>query len=140
MVCLIVGLNDEIRRSLEHLERFARKQSDHRQSWSQFMRKLHMTGAVGVCVPILLLRTVLASATASIYCVWRSQVWHEAYVVQPGSYDCVYSDMPPHLLGAVPTHGVHTTLKAGPSPVEVVVAGDKLATSSSRMKASADYK
>ncbi len=120
---------------MEDLERFARKQEDHRRGWQHYMTELQSSGAIGVCftVPIACLH-----ANSKTLCM---QIWHEMYVVQPGAYETIYGSMPPHLLGAVPTHGVHATHNAaGPVRVEVVKVDSTLASSSRRMKASADYK
>ena len=62
--------------SYEKLEAYARlKDRAHLPAWAEFNRKLAKTGAVGV--------------------------WHETYVVEPGRYENIYSNMPRFGLGAV---------------------------------------
>ncbi|MDP9485985.1 MAG: DUF4188 domain-containing protein [Actinomycetota bacterium] len=56
-------------RSFEDLERFARKPDDpHLPAWQRFNREAKSSGAVGI--------------------------WHETYLVQPGAYEAIYSNMP----------------------------------------------
>lgn len=63
-------------RSLEDLQRFAHdREREHVPAWRRWARKWGLTGAVGI--------------------------WHETYVVEPGSYECVYQHMPPFGLGRV---------------------------------------
>ncbi len=56
-------------RSFENLERFARNPDDpHLPAWQRFNREAKSSGAVGI--------------------------WHETYLVQPGAYEAIYSNMP----------------------------------------------
>ncbi len=56
-------------RSFEDLERFARNPDDpHMPAWQRFNREAKSSGAVGI--------------------------WHETYLVQPGAYEAIYSNMP----------------------------------------------
>jgi hypothetical protein len=65
-------------RSYEQLEAYARmKDREHLPAWAEFNRRVAKTGAVGV--------------------------WHETYVVGPGQYENIYSNMPAFGLGAVGT-------------------------------------
>ena len=63
-------------RSLEDLHRFAHdRQQDHVPAWRRWTTRWSPTGAMGV--------------------------WHETYVVKPGTYECIYHHMPPFGLGRV---------------------------------------
>ncbi len=56
-------------RSFEDLERFARDPDDpHMPAWQRFNREAKKSGAVGI--------------------------WHETYLVEPGAYEAIYSNMP----------------------------------------------
>lgn len=60
-------------RSAEHLQRYAHaKEKAHVPAWRDYVKRI-TSGAVGV--------------------------WHETYRVTPGSYECVYVDMPRFGLG-----------------------------------------
>lgn len=64
--------------SYEQLEAYARmKDREHLPAWAEFNRRVAKTGAVGV--------------------------WHETYVVGPGQYENIYSNMPSFGLGAIGT-------------------------------------
>lgn len=57
-------------RSFEDLECFARNPEDpHLPAWRRFNRAVGKDGSVGI--------------------------WHETYMVQPGNYEAIYSNMPP---------------------------------------------
>lgn len=57
-------------RSFEDLERFARDPDDpHLPAWQRFNREAKKSGSVGI--------------------------FHETYLVEPGSYEAVYANMPP---------------------------------------------
>jgi len=62
-------------KSFDHLERYA-KATDrlHRPAWHAF-NQIARSGDVGV--------------------------WHEAYVIRPGEYECIYNNLPPFGLGKV---------------------------------------
>jgi hypothetical protein len=63
-------------RSFEHLESYARDRSaGHLPAWVEFNKRVGSSGDVGI--------------------------WHEAYLVPAGGYECVYNNMPPTGLGAV---------------------------------------
>ena len=56
--------------SFDHLERYAKDATRlHRPAWAAFNRAIAGNGDVGI--------------------------WHEAYRVRPGDYECVYNNMPP---------------------------------------------
>lgn len=56
-------------RSFEDLERFARDRDDpHMPAWQRFNRNVGEDGSVGI--------------------------WHETYLVEPGNYEAIYSNMP----------------------------------------------
>lgn len=62
-------------RSLEDLHRYAHDpQQLHLPAWRRFNRRIGNSGAVGI--------------------------WHETYVVRPGSFEVIYDNMPPTGLGA----------------------------------------
>ena len=62
-------------RSEEDLLRYSRdKEREHASAWREWIRSWGR-GAIGI--------------------------WHETYVIQPGSYECVYDHMPPFGLGRV---------------------------------------
>jgi hypothetical protein len=66
-------------RSFADLEAFARHPGDpHLPAWKRFNQAVGDDGSVGI--------------------------WHETYVVEPGSYECVYGNMPRFGLGAVMQH------------------------------------
>ena len=57
-------------RSFDDLERYAKDAARlHRPAWAAFNRAIASNGDVGI--------------------------WHEAYRVRPGDYECVYNNMPP---------------------------------------------
>ncbi|MDQ3302723.1 MAG: DUF4188 domain-containing protein [Actinomycetota bacterium] len=57
-------------RSFEDLERFARNPDNpHLPAWRRFNQTVGSDGSVGI--------------------------WHETYMVQPGNYEAIYSNMPP---------------------------------------------
>jgi Domain of unknown function (DUF4188) len=61
-------------RSFEHLEAFARDESDpHLQVWRNYWRRVGRTA--------------------------RSGIWHETFLVRAGEYEAIYGNMPPHGLG-----------------------------------------
>lgn len=63
-------------RSLEDLSRYAHaRQRQHVPAWRQWAKRWGLGGAVGI--------------------------WHETYVVEPGTYETVYHHMPPFGLGRV---------------------------------------
>ncbi len=63
-------------RSVDELLAYAHdKESEHVPAWRQWAQRFGLSGAVGI--------------------------WHETYVVGPGSYECVYHHMPPFGLGRV---------------------------------------
>lgn len=56
-------------RSFEQLERYAKDpEQSHLPAWRDFNRRIGADGSVGI--------------------------WHEAYAVQPGGFECVYGNMP----------------------------------------------
>ncbi|QIG42202.1 DUF4188 domain-containing protein [Nocardioides anomalus] len=58
-------------RSFEHLERFARDESDpHLQVWRDYWKRVGNDP--------------------------RSGIWHETFLVRAGEYEAVYGNMPPH--------------------------------------------
>jgi hypothetical protein len=66
-------------RSFEDLERFARNRDDpHAAAWQRFMRNVGGDGSVGI--------------------------FHETYVIQPGSAESVYANMPRFGLAAATNH------------------------------------
>lgn len=66
-------------RSYDDLERFARDQNDpHLAAWRRFNKEIGADGTIGV--------------------------WHETYVVRPGSYETIYANMPLFGLAAVTNH------------------------------------
>ena len=65
-------------RSFAHLEAYARAaERQHLPSWQWFNKQLGSNGDIGI--------------------------WHETYLVEPGAYETVYNNMPPHGLGAAGT-------------------------------------
>jgi hypothetical protein len=65
-------------RSFEHLEAYARdKGRVHQPVWAWFNKRFGSNGDIGI--------------------------WHETYLIQPGAYENVYNNMPPHGLGAAGT-------------------------------------
>ncbi|MBP7146635.1 MAG: DUF4188 domain-containing protein [Acidobacteria bacterium] len=63
-------------RSFEQLEKWARARGgSHRAVWTDYGRSIGHGGGVGV--------------------------WHETYVVEPGSWEAVYNNMPPIGLGRI---------------------------------------
>lgn len=63
-------------RSLEDLQRYARdKEREHVPAWRRWAKRWGFTGAIGI--------------------------WHETYVVRPGTYEVFYQHMPPFGLGKV---------------------------------------
>ncbi len=66
-------------RSFDDLEKFARDPGDpHLKAWRRFNRAVGADGSVGI--------------------------WHESYLVEPGSYETVYSNMPVFGLAAATEH------------------------------------
>lgn len=62
-------------RSIEHLQSYAKnREKKHVPAWRAWAKRLGF-GAMGI--------------------------WHETYVVEPGTYECVYHHMPPFGLGRV---------------------------------------
>jgi fumigallin biosynthesis monooxygenase-like protein len=62
--------------SFEQLESYAKsKDREHLPAWREFNRRVGASGDVGI--------------------------WHETYTIQPGGYECIYSNMPPFGLGKV---------------------------------------
>jgi len=65
-------------RSFEHLETYARsRDAAHWPAWVDFNKRVGSSGDVGI--------------------------WHEAYLVPAGAYECIYNNMPPTGLGTVAT-------------------------------------
>jgi hypothetical protein len=63
-------------RSFEHLERYAKdKMRQHLPAWASFNKAVASRGDVGI--------------------------WHEAYRVRPGDFECIYNNMPPFGLARV---------------------------------------
>jgi hypothetical protein len=61
-------------RSFEHLERFAKDDSDpHLATWRRYWRRVGKNP--------------------------RSGIWHETFLVRAGEYEAVYGNMPPYGLG-----------------------------------------
>lgn len=66
-------------RSFEDLETFARNPDDpHREAWRRFNQAVGADGSVGI--------------------------WHETYLIQPGSYEAIYGNMPVFGLAAATQH------------------------------------
>jgi hypothetical protein len=66
-------------RSFDHLARFARATDlPHLPAWATFNRMVHASGDVGI--------------------------WHEAYRIRAGEYECIYGNMPRIGLAAAGTH------------------------------------
>jgi len=89
-------------RSLDDLLRYAhRDQNAHMPAWRKWIARWGSTRAVGI--------------------------WHETYVVEPGTYECVYNHMPPFGLGKVgpllPAEGALQSSRGR------LAAGQKLGTS-----------
>ena len=62
--------------SFEKLDAYARQRdAEHLPAWAEFNRKVSKNGDVGI--------------------------WHETYRITPGSYECVYNNMPAYGLGKV---------------------------------------
>jgi fumigallin biosynthesis monooxygenase-like protein len=62
--------------SFDKLEQYAKsKDQEHLPAWREFNRRVGASGDVGI--------------------------WHETYAVRPGTYECIYSNMPPFGLGKV---------------------------------------
>ena len=62
--------------SVEHLERYSRdSKKAHLPAWRRWTKEWSKHSAVGI--------------------------WHETYVVEPGSYECIYHHMPPFGLGKI---------------------------------------
>ena len=65
-------------RSFEALEAYARERSlSHQPTWVWFNKRFGSNGDIGI--------------------------WHETYLIQPGAYETIYNNMPPHGLGAAGT-------------------------------------
>ena len=61
-------------RSFEHLERFAKDDSDpHLAIWRSYWKRVGTSGRTGI--------------------------WHETFLVRSGEYEAIYGNMPPHGLG-----------------------------------------
>jgi hypothetical protein len=66
-------------RSFADLEHFARaKDEPHRPAWQRFNQRVGTKGDVGI--------------------------WHETYLIAPGTYECIYSNMPRFGLAAATEH------------------------------------
>ncbi|HEY9666440.1 MAG TPA: DUF4188 domain-containing protein [Coleofasciculaceae cyanobacterium] len=66
-------------RSFEDLEAFARNPDDpHREAWRRFNQAVGDDGSVGI--------------------------WHETYLIQPGSYEAIYGNMPVFGLASATQH------------------------------------
>lgn len=62
--------------SFDALEHYAQSRNQsHLPAWSDFNKRIGKTGDVGI--------------------------WHETYEIAPGSYECIYHNMPPFGLGRV---------------------------------------
>ena len=62
--------------SFEHLENFAKSRDhSHLPAWQKFLKNVGVNGDVGI--------------------------WHETYEIKKGSYENIYANMPPFLLGKV---------------------------------------
>ena len=62
--------------SFEHLENFAKSRDhSHLPAWQKFLKNVGVKGDVGI--------------------------WHETYEIKKGSYENIYANMPPFLLGKV---------------------------------------
>jgi len=67
-------MNVQYWRSFEHLERFAKDDSDpHLAAWRKYWKRVGKDP--------------------------RSGIWHETFLVRAGEYEAVYGNMPPHGLG-----------------------------------------
>ena len=63
-------------RSVEDLQRYAKnRERAHVPAWRRWAKRWGLSGAMGI--------------------------WHETYVVEPGTYECMYHHMPPFGLGKV---------------------------------------
>lgn len=63
-------------RSHEHLQRYSRsKARQHAPAWREWIRNWGLSGVLGI--------------------------WHETYVVEPGTYESFYQHMPPFGLGRI---------------------------------------
>jgi hypothetical protein len=66
-------------RSFEDLEKFARDPGDlHLRAWQQFNQAIGSDGSVGI--------------------------WHETYVIEPGTHEAIYANMPVFGLAAATKH------------------------------------
>lgn len=66
-------------KSFEHLESYAKsKTAEHLPAWAAFNKNIASNGDVGI--------------------------WHETYLCKPGSYECVYNNMPRFALGKAGEH------------------------------------
>lgn len=64
-------MNVQYWRSFEHLERFARDESDpHLKAWRNYWKRVGTDPRTGI--------------------------WHETYLVRAGEYEAIYGNMPPH--------------------------------------------
>jgi len=67
-------VNVQYWRSFEHLERFARDESDpHLAPWRAYWKRVGTSGRTGI--------------------------WHETFLVRAGEYEAIYGNMPPFGLG-----------------------------------------
>lgn len=66
-------------RSFEHLHAYAHmRDSNHLPAWADFNRRVGGNGSVGI--------------------------WHESFLVERGSYECIYANMPRFGFGAAADH------------------------------------
>ena len=67
-------MNVQYWRSFEHLERFAKDESDpHLATWRSYWKRLGKADRTGI--------------------------WHETFLVRAGEYEAIYGNMPPYGLG-----------------------------------------
>ena len=67
-------MNVQYWRSFEHLERFAKDESDpHLATWRSYWKRLGKANRTGI--------------------------WHETFLVRAGEYEAIYGNMPPYGLG-----------------------------------------
>jgi hypothetical protein len=67
-------MNVQYWRSFEHLERFAKDESDpHLATWRSYWKRLGRADRTGI--------------------------WHETFLVRAGEYEAIYGNMPPYGLG-----------------------------------------
>ena len=69
-----VTTNVQYWRSFEHLERFAKDDTDpHLATWRAYWKRVSKSGRTGI--------------------------WHETFLVRAGEYEAIYGNMPPYGLG-----------------------------------------